>query len=153
MLVVTTKCGQMAENRTHEDFGEKVEIRGSSDRSFGIVFTAFFVIVALWPLRAGAPMRFWAIAVAGVFLIATLTRPAVLHPLNAAWTRFGLLLGKLVSPVVIGVLFFLVVTPIAIMARLFGKDPLRLRLEPSATSYWIERQPAGPAPDTMTNQF
>jgi len=143
----------MPEIHTHEDFRGKVEIRGSSDRSFGIVFAVVCFIVALWPLRTGQTMRSWALVLAGAFLIAALTRPILLHPLNAVWTRLGLLLGKVVSPVVIGALFYLVVTPMAILARLSGKDLLRLRSDPAAPSYWIERHPPGPAPETMPNQF
>jgi hypothetical protein len=79
--------------------------------------------------------------------------PAVLAPLNRIWTRFGLLLHRIVSPVVLGVMFFGVVTPMGLVMRALGKDPLRLRFDPAARTYWIERRPPGPAPDTLNNQF
>ena len=88
-----------------------------------------------------------------VFLVFALLIPQALAPLNWVWTKFGLLLHKLVSPVVLGVLFFLVFTPIGIIIRLFGSDPLRLRFDSQAPSYWIMRSPPGPAPDSLKNQF
>jgi hypothetical protein len=79
--------------------------------------------------------------------------PAALAPLNRVWTRFGLLLHRIVSPVVLGVMFFVVVTPMGLIMRALGKDPLRLRFDRDARSYWIDRRPPGPAPDTLNNQF
>jgi hypothetical protein len=143
----------MARTHTHEDYSQKVEIQGSSDRGFGLVFSVFFLIVALWPLRVGQSVRLWALALAGAFAVASFTRPSLLHPFNAVWTRLGLLLGKIVAPVVTGLLFFLVFTPMALAFRLLGKDLLRLRFDPAAASYWIERHPPGPAPETMSHQF
>src|SRR5262249_10838160 len=129
------------------------ELRGSSDRSFGLVFAGFFLIVGTWPLVHGRPLRVWAVGVAAVFLIAALVNPTWLGPLNRLWLRLGLLLQLIVSPVVLGLLFFLTVTPIGLLMRLTGKDPLRLRFDPLARSYWVERRPPGPAPDTMRQQF
>ena len=97
-----------------------------------------------WPLP---------LAAAPVFLILALTRPALLAPLNRAWTRLGLLLGAIVAPVVMGVIYFGLITPMALLARLLGKDFLRLRLDRQAPSYWIDRQPPGPPPLSMKNQF
>jgi hypothetical protein len=91
--------------------------------------------------------------VGAAFLAAALLRPAVLAPLNRVWTRFGLLLHRIVSPVVLGIMFFVVITPMGLIMRALGKDPLRLRLEREARSYWIERRPPGPPPDTLNNQF
>jgi hypothetical protein len=137
----------------HEDLDRKQETQGSSNRAFGIVFAVFFVLVALSPLRVHHPVRLWAFPVAGMFLLVGLLKPVWLHPLNKYWTKLGLLMGRIVSPVITAVLFYAVVTPTALLFRILGKDPLRLAHDPSARSYWIERQPPGPAPETMANQF
>ena len=128
-------------------------VKSASDRSFGFVFTAFFAIIGLLPLLHGHSLRIWALAVSAVFLLLALLLPACLTPLNRLWTKFGMLLHHIVSPLALGILFFLVVTPIGLVMRLFGKDPLRLRLDRSAGSYWIERTPPGPAADSLKNQF
>ena len=138
---------------THEDLGRTHEVEGSSDRSFGVVFTVVFLIVALLPLWKGEAPRLWALAVSAVFLLAALARPVVLRPLNRAWLKFGLLLGRVVNPIVMAVIFYLVITPVGLVVRLLGKDPLRLRLDREAKSYWIERDPPGPDPRTMSKQF
>jgi hypothetical protein len=152
---------------THEDLGREHEVESSSDRSFGLVMAAFFgfigVFRALWTLDPSAisqpisdhlPVpRYVLLAVAGVFLLFALVAPKVLAPLNKLWTKLGLLLGKIMAPIVLGLLLFLVVTPIGVLMRLLGKDPLRLRLDAKSKSYWIVRTPPGPAPDTMSNQF
>lgn len=129
------------------------EVRRSSDRSFGVVFAAAFLVIALFPLVRGGEPRLWALAVAAAFLGAALIRPALLAPLNRLWFRFGLLLGRVTNPLIMGLVFFLVITPMAVIMRLRGKDPLRLRPDREAKSYWIERVPPGPAPASMTNQF
>jgi hypothetical protein len=129
------------------------EPQGSSDRAFGLVFTAFFLVVALLPLAGGGSPRSWALAVAAAFLLCALARPGILAPLNRAWTRLGLLLNAVISPVALGILFYGVVTPTGWALRALGKDPLRLRREPQAATYWIERQPPGPEPDSLRNQF
>ncbi len=128
-------------------------MRGSSDRSFGIVFAVFFAFLGLAPLWKHAPLRPWSLALSGLFLAVGLLRPTLLHPLNQAWIKLGLLLGRIVNPIVMGLLFFIVVAPTALIFRMLGKDPLRLKLNSSASSYWIERRPPGPAPQTMSNQF
>lgn len=138
---------------THEELNRKHAVRGSSDRSFGIVFAVFFALVGLSPLWKHRPVRPWALALSGLFLIISTLRPAWLHPLNQIWIQLGLLLGRVVNPIVMGLLFFIVVAPIAIILRLLGKDPLRLSLDATLQSYWIDRQPPGPAPETMSNQF
>ena len=137
----------------HHENLKREDVPTSSSRSFGSVFAAVFVIVALWPLwRHGAP-RWWALLIGAVFLALALARPGVLAPLNRIWTRFGLLLHRIVNPVIMGLLFYLSVVPIGIVMRLLGKDLLRLRLDKEAESYWIERKPPGPAPESMSNQF
>lgn len=137
----------------HEDLHRNTDIDGSSDRSFGLVFAGLFLFIALFPLFYKEPFRWWAIIIAAAFALVALTAPAFLSILNRLWTRFGVLLGKVVSPIASGILLFGVFTPIALVMRLTGKDPLRLKLDPNAKTYWIERKPPGPPPDSMTNQF
>ncbi|HSD60627.1 MAG TPA: SxtJ family membrane protein [Burkholderiales bacterium] len=137
----------------HEDLRREQEIEGSSNRSFGWVFTVFFLIVALYPLVRSEGPRVWALLAGAAFAAVTLVRPRLLAAPNRLWTRFGLLLGRIVSPVVIGILYYLVITPFGVVMRLAGKDPLRLKREPEARSYWIERDPPGPPPESMSNQF
>ncbi|MBI3471788.1 MAG: hypothetical protein HY013_10570 [Candidatus Solibacter usitatus] len=138
---------------THEDFSRKEAVKGSSDRSFGLVFTAFFGIYGLWPLWKGGAPRLWSLALSGAFLALALIAPAVLHPLNLLWTKLGLLLARITNPIVTGLMFYVIFTPAALAMRLMGKDLLRLRPDPDADSYWIPRQPPGPPPETMRNQF
>ena len=137
----------------HEDLKRGEGLRGSSDRTFGLVLASVFTVVGLWPLRAGGRVRAPALGVAGVLLLAALLRPAWLHALNRDWTMLGLLLGRIVNPVVTAVLFFLVFTPAGLISRLRGKDPLRLKPARETDSYWIIRHPPGPQSDTMSKQF
>jgi predicted membrane metal-binding protein len=139
----------------HEDFTRTETVKGSSDRSFGFVMAAFFALLALFPLLHGplSSIRWWALVVAAAFLALALLWPAPLRPLNRAWLKLGLLLSKIVSPIVMMVLFYATVTPIGVLMRWAGKDPLRLRRDPAATSYWIPREPPGPAPNSMKQQF
>jgi predicted membrane metal-binding protein len=128
-------------------------IQTSSDRSFGIVFAVVFAVIGLWPFLFGGMVRWWSLAIAAAFLAVALVRPALLEPLNRLWTKFGLLLNRIVSPLVMGLLFFVVITPFALGARLAGKDLLRLKHDPEAESYWIPREPPGPSPETIKNQY
>ena len=137
----------------HEDFGREDGPKPGSERSFGIVFAVVFVLIGSWPLFDGGPFRLWALAGAGIFLAAGLFFPTPLRPLNRLWFIFGMALHKVMSPLVMGLLFYLTVTPIALIMRIVGKDPLTRRFDPRAKSYWIERDPAGPAPETMRQQF
>lgn len=125
----------------------------SSDRAFGWVFTAFFSLVGGWPLLHGEGVRIWALALAAGFALITTVSPARLAPLNRQWTRLGLLLHKIVNPVVLGLIYIVTIVPIGLLLRGLGKDPLRLRRQPDATSYWIERLPPGPSPDSLPRQF
>jgi hypothetical protein len=138
---------------THEDFSRQEEITPSSDRSFGLVIAAFFLIVTCWPLVHAEPIRWWALGVAVVFAVLALLWTSPLAPLNKLWTKLGVLLYRIVSPIILGLLFYLTVTPIALLMRVLGKDPLRLRRDPDRASYWINRTPPGPAAESMKNQF
>lgn len=141
-------------NASHEDFTRATTVTGSSDRSFGLVFAGFLTLVGLSPmLHHGGRPRAYALVAAAVFLAAGLIAPRLLAPLNRLWFRFGLLLHKLVSPVMMAVIFYLVVTPMGLLMRWRGKDPLHRRFDRAATSYWIIRDPPGPPAGTMSNQF
>ena len=124
-----------------------------SERSFGIVFAAVFTFVSAWPLVRGQNPGLLAFAAACAFLIIALWRPGLLKPLNRAWFKFGLLLSRITTPLVMGVLYFVVVVPTGLVMRLRGKDLLALRFDSEAPTYWITRDPPGPEPDTMRNQF
>jgi hypothetical protein len=137
----------------HEDLKREEHVEGSSDRVFGLVFAAFFAIIAGWPLLHGEGVRWWSVVVAALFALAALVRPSLLAGMNRLWMKLGILLGKVVSPVALGILFYAVFTPIGFMLRLAGKDPLRLKFDAGADSYWIPRDPPGPPPGSMTNQF
>ncbi len=137
----------------HESYTRSEKVKGSSDRSFGLVFAAFFALLGLLPMILGRAPRIWAFGVSGFFLLAALAFPSVLAPLNRIWLRLGLLLHRFVSPIALGVMFFLVITPMGLVMRAMGKDFLRLRLDPAAESYWIRREPPGPAPESLKNQF
>ena len=137
----------------HEDYGRAEEVELGSERAFGVVFAAVFVVIGLWPLVAGGGVRAWALGVGVWILVVALTRPALLRPFNRLWFRFGLLLNRVVNPLVMVLLFFVTVTPIGLVMRVLGKDTLRLRFDRGAPSYWIERQPPGPEPGTMRQQF
>jgi hypothetical protein len=137
----------------HEDLAREQLVEGSSDRVFGLVFAVVFLVIAGWPLFHGETPRWWASGVAAVFALLALLKPVLLAGLNRLWIKLGVLLGKVVSPIALGIVFYGVVSPIGAVMRLTGKDPLRLKLDPGAESYWIRREPPGPPPESMTNQF
>jgi hypothetical protein len=137
----------------HESFERHEEVHGSSNRTLGLVFGTVFLIIGVLPWFFGGPIRWWSLIVCAAFAVVALTIPRVLAPLNRVWTRFGLLLHKVVSPIVLGIMFYGVITPMGVAMRWFGKDPLRLRYDAAAKSYWLERVPPGPKPDTLSDQF
>ena len=121
----------------------------SSNRSFGIVFFIVFLLIALYPLINNEDIRLWSLLISSVFLIFGLINSQILTPLNKLWFKFGLLLGKVISPLVMGLIFFFVVTPIGLIMRALGKDLLNLKYNKNK-SYWIEK--TGPK-SKMKNQF
>ena len=126
---------------------------GSSDRSFGLVFSIFFFLIAVFPLLSGGAMRLWALIFAICFLFIAIISPGMLAPANRIWMKFGDLLHRISSPIALGIVFFVAVMPIGLLMRLLGKDQLRLRFDPTAESYWIRREPPGPAANSLNNQF
>ena len=125
------------------------EIKISSNRSFGVVFFIVFLLVALYPLLKGNDLRIWSLVISFIFLILGLINSKILTPLNRLWFKFGLLLGKFISPLIMGIIFFVVVTPIGIIMRLLKKDLLNLKYNKKET-YWIDK--SGPK-SKMKNQF
>lgn len=137
----------------HEDLNRAEHVEGSSDRSFGFVFAVVFTLIGLLPLLKGGATRWWAIGIALVFAVIAAVKPSLLAGFNRQWTKLGILLGKVVSPIALGIMFYFVFAPVGLLMRLSGKDPLRLKREADAASYWIQRQPPGPSPDSLTNQY
>ena len=125
------------------------DIKISSNRSFGIVFFVVFLLIALYPLINSGEVRTWSIIVSLIFLILGLINSKILSPLNKIWFKFGIYLGKIISPIIMGIIFFLVVTPIGLIMRLLKKDLINLKYNQNE-SYWIEKK--GPK-SKMKNQF
>ena len=125
------------------------KIKVGSNKSFGIVFCVFFLIVSLYPLINGENIRLWSLFLSIIFLILGLLNSRILTPLNILWFKFGIFLGRFVSPIVMGLVFFLVVTPTGLIMRMFKKDLLKLKKN-DLNTYWINR--SEPKSD-MKNQF
>jgi len=151
--VAKTLTGCLMSNSTHESFSRDETVAAGSDRSFGLIFAAALAILTLINAWHGGRLWPWTRALAALFLVGALFYPAALNPLNRIWHRFGLILHKLVNPIVMGLVFFGTVLPTGLIMKAMGKDSLRLRRDPRAASYWILRQPPGPAPETMKDQF
>ena len=125
------------------------DVKISSNKSFGIVFFVVFLIISIFPLINDGNLRIWALIISIIFLILGLVNSNILTPLNKIWFRFGLILGKIVSPIVMSVIFFLVVTPIGILMRILKKDLLNLKINDSK-SYWVKKSEPK---SKMRNQF
>ena len=115
-----------------------INIKRKNNITFGILFFIFFLIVGLYPLISNKPIRIWSVAVSLVFLTVTIIKPNLFTFLNKLWIKFGILLGKIISPIVMGLVFFFVVTPIGIFVKILKKDVLGLKR--GASSYWITRE-------------
>ena len=141
------------ESRTHESFEREPAQRGSSNRSFGLVFALVFALIGVWPMLHKRPLRMWSLGAGALFLAAALAAPGILSPLNRVWTQLGRLLSKVTNPVITGVMFYVIFTPLGAILKMMGKDPMRLRYDPALSSYWIRRDPAALAAESMRNQF
>lgn len=137
----------------HEDFSRQHAVKGSSNRTFGLVMAAFFAVIGFLPAVRGRAIHWWAAAVSGTFVLVAVAAPAALAPLNRLWTKLGLLLNRVVSPVVLGVMFYVVLTPYGLLMRAFGKDPLTRGRDPQAKTYWTLRDPSVKTGGSMTQQF
>ena len=121
-----------------------------SVRSFGILFFIVFIVIGLWPIISGGDIRFWSIIISLIFLILGVINSKILVPLNKYWTKLGEILGKIIAALVMMVIYFVIVTPIALLLKIFKKDILNLKLDSKINSYWIQKkQDLGP----MKNQF
>jgi len=118
---------------------KKVRVKISSNRSFGFLFFVVFFIISLWPLKSQEDLRMWAFILSLIFLVLGVLNSKFLTPLNKLWFKFGILLGSIVSPIVMGIVFFLVVTPIGVIMRFLGKDLLRINKSKPISTYWINR--------------
>ena len=114
------------------------KIKIGSNKSFGIVFSIVFLVIAFWPMLNGNEINYWSLSISIVFLILGLINSKILTPLNKIWFKFGILLGNVVGPIVMGIIFFLIVTPISIIMKLLGKDLINLKKN-NNNSYWIEK--------------
>jgi hypothetical protein len=141
---------------THEDFRRTEEVKGSSDRGFGLTVGGILLLIAavrVW-LHEGYGTVELALGAVGLCLVVlALVWAQSLAALNRSWTKLGLLMFKVVNPVVLGLIYLTTIVPIGLIMRACGHDPLRLKRDPQASTYWVRREPPGPAPETMINQF
>ena len=126
------------------------KIKISSNRNFGLVFFVVFLIVALWPLKHNEDIRLWSLVLSIIFFILGILNSRLLTPLNKLWFKFGILLGSIVSPIIMGIVYFTVVTPTGVLMRLLGKDLLRTSKIKNTSTYWIKRDKQK---NTMKKQF
>ena len=129
---------------------KKNSIKISSNRSFGFLFFVVFIAISLWPLKSQEDLRLWALILSLIFLVLGILNSRFLTPLNKLWYKFGIFLGSIVSPIVMGIIFFVIVTPIGLIMRFLGKDLLRVNKNKIASTYWINREKQK---TTMKKQF
>lgn len=137
----------------HENLQRTHDVPLPSERSFGWVMAIAFAVFGSIPWYKRGTPNLYLYGIALAFLVSAFVCPRALRPLNILWTKLGLLLGKIMTPIVMGIVFFGVVTPISLVMRLMGKDPLSLKYEKDAASYWIVRNPPGPKGETLRHQF
>ena len=142
-----------ADGNWHESLHSEGPPPSSSDRSFGLLFAAVCGVIAAFAVWEGRRSALWWLIAASVFYLVALVAAPLLGPLNRAWRWLSLQLVKIVNPILMGVVFFAVLTPIAIVMRCSGRDPLRLRFEPATPSYWLNRTSSSRRQTSMTNQF
>ena len=125
------------------------KIKLPTNRNFGIIFSIVFLIIALWPLLKQNDLRLWSLYISGIFFILGLLNSKLLLPLNKIWFKFGILLGSIIAPIVMGIVFFLVVTPTGLIMKLFRKDLLNLKKNKKET-YWLDKDNSN---SSLKNQF
>ena len=111
----------------------------TSEKSFGILFGIIFLIISLWPLLNSNNLRLWSLTVSVIFFSIGFLKPVLLKPINKAWIKFGELLGRIIAPVVMAIVYFLILTPISLLVRLFGKDLIGIKFNNDKSSYWVKR--------------
>ena len=129
---------------------KKVSVKIPSNRSFGLLFFIVFLVISLWPLKSQEDLRLWAFILALIFFVLGILNSKFLTPLNKLWMKFGIFLGSIISPFVMGVVFFMVVTPVGLIMRFLGKDLLRINKSKFVSTYWISREKQN---STMKKQF
>ena len=137
----------------HEQVNARDDAPRASNRSVGVVLAIVFALIGVWPLFGDAPLRTWAISVAAGLAVLSLVLPRALAPIAWAWLGLGQALHLVVSPIILGVLYIIAVIPTGLYLKMTSKDPLRLKRDPNALSYWIERDPPGPDPKSLPQQF
>tara|TARA_B100000579_G_C22696782_1_gene787783 strand:- start:55 stop:441 length:387 start_codon:yes stop_codon:yes gene_type:complete len=125
------------------------KIKLPTNRNFGIIFSIVFLIIALWPLLKQNDLRLWSLYISGIFFILGLLNSKLLLPLNKIWFKFGILLGSIIAPIIMGIVFFLVVTPTGLIMKLFRKDLLNLKKNKKET-YWLDKDNSN---SSLKNQF
>jgi hypothetical protein len=138
---------------THENFSRDETVVAGSDRSFGLVMAVAFSVITLINCWHGGSLWPWMGGLAVLLVVVSLLRPTLLNPINRLWLKFGLILHKVTTPILMGLVFYGAVLPTGLIMRAAGKDLLRLKRQPRAESFWIIRQPSGPAAETMKDQF
>ena len=114
-------------------------MKRSSEKSFGILFSIVFFLIAIWPLLGGNTIRFWALSISFIFFVLAFLKQELLKPLNVGWIKLGELLGKIVAPVVMALIYFFILTPLSFIIKIFGKDLLKIKFSKNY-SYWIKRE-------------
>ncbi|SVD58924.1 uncharacterized protein METZ01_LOCUS411778 [marine metagenome] len=137
----------------HENLDREEETEWFSNFSLGITFASIFLIIGILLIIVGSFSGWLFLICSILFLIISLKIPIILTPLNLAWTKLGLILSKIFNPMILGVVFLLIITPIAIIRKIFGKSALHLKTKPNVESYWINRTPPGPKTGSMTRQY
>lgn len=135
------------------DVRASAEVGPSSDRAFGFVFATVMLIIAIWPLFFGGHPRVPFLAAAIGFAVLAVGRPSLLAPLNRVWTKFGLVLHRITNPIILGLMFFAVITPFGLVMRVFRADPLNRKYDAQAKSYWVQRDRSAPGSGTLKDQF
>ena len=125
------------------------KIKLPSNRNFGIIFSIVFLIISLWPLLSQNDIRIWSLIISGIFLVLGLINSKLLLPLNKIWFKFGIFLGNFIAPIVMGIIYFMVVTPTGLIMKMLGKDLLNLKKNNKDT-YWIEKDNSN---NDLKNQF
>jgi len=124
-------------------------MKRSSERSFGVLFFIVFLLIAIWPLLSGDPIKVWSLVISIAFLAIAFLKQELLKPFNSSWIKLGEILGIIIAPIVMGLIFFFIVTPLSLVMRVFGKDVLKLKISKD-NSYWIKRKKNI---NTMDKQF
>jgi hypothetical protein len=139
----------------HEDLERTDVVKGGSDRAFGLTVGGILLLIAAWRAWSGGigAIEVGMVVIGLILVILGAIAPATLAPLNRLWIKLGILLSKIVSPIALAVVYGVAIVPIGLIRRALGHDPLRLKRDPAAESYWIRRDPPGPAPDGMPQQF